>query len=416
LVKKGPGTLTLQSPVGQSNRINYSGDTLIQSGKLRLVDLSGGVGSFNSPLDVGPGAELEVSSSQTMATRWNFSRRLSGTGTLIKTGAGVWGLTNIISLGGQVEVRQGRLMSDGNASNWSGCTADATVMAGAELDMRADPMFLDALNGAGTVTNSFGGGGTDLLTLGVANGDGVFSGVLRATGDGALAENRGRVALLKTGSGSQAFTGAVQIYGPVTVTQGVMRVSGWMSNPLTATDIGPAAVFHLDGGIVTSQVARVRFGGLLHGCGILVANLINDGTVVLDCPSSGLQVTGNVTNNGRMRLINGNALSASGTFTNNGILDLITGAQALPANFVNNGTVLYSSSVLAVSPASVGGIFEVSIDSQPGHNYQLQRADGPSGPWSDTGAAQAGSAGRLAFTDPSSSPDEHHFYRFMVNP
>ena len=417
LTKRGPGRLVMQRPTGQAGRINYSGTTRLEEGTLRLVDLNGAGGvSFNSPLEVGTGTTLEIHSTQSLATRWNLTRPLSGPGTIVKTGAGVFGLTNVISPSGGIEVREGRLMCDFNASDWSGCTAQVTVSPGAEFDMRADPVTLGSLSGAGTVTNSFGGSGTDLLTLGAGNHDGVFSGILRATGDGASGENRGRVALRKTGGGTQAFSGGVQIFGPVTVTQGVLRVSGWVSNPATATDIGPAAALHLDGGAITTQVARVRADGLLHGCGRLAGDLVNDGTVVLDCPAGGLEVFGNVTNHGRMRLINGNALTATGTFTNNGILDLLTGPQTLPPNFVNNGIVVFASSLLALDPVTDTGAFRVSIDTQPGHDYQLLRAESPAGPWAAVGAARAGTGARLEFTDPNPGPELRWYYRFGVNP
>lgn len=417
LTKRGPGRLVFQRPTGQAARINYTGTTRLLEGTLRLVDLNGAGGvSFNSPLEVGAGTTLEIHSTQTMATKWLFTRPLSGPGTIIKTGSGVFGMTNVISPSGVIEVREGRLMSDNNASNWSASTAQLSVLAGAEFDMRADPVTLGCLNGAGTVTNTYGGGGTDLLTLGAGGHSGNFSGILRATGDGASGENRGRIAIRKTGAGTQQFSGGVQIFGPVTVAAGTLRVSGWMSTPTTDVDILAFSVFHLDGGSITNANTRVREDALLHGCGRLAGNLVNDGTVALDCPGSDLTVFGNVTNNGRMRLINGNAVTATGTFVNNGILDLITGDQTLPANFTNNGTVIFSSSVQAVNARDDAGAFTVSIDTQPGHNYQLQRADGPAGPWNDLGAAQAGTGTRLEFTDPNPAPESRRYYRFKVDP
>jgi hypothetical protein len=108
----------------------------------------------------------------------------------------------------------------------------------------------------------------------------------------------------------------------------------------------------------------------------------------------------------------------AGTFTNNGVLDLINGPQSLPANFVNNGTVLNSSSVqvqqLAMSGASS---FSLTIQGYAEHSYQLQRATSLTAPitWTNVGAAQIGTGVPLNFTD-AGAPVANGFYRVQVSP
>jgi autotransporter-associated beta strand protein len=415
LTKRGVGRLTFQRPPGQTARIYYTGTTRLEEGTLRLVDLGAG-NVFDSPLELFPGTTLEIHSTQPLAGKWLYSRPLTGAGRIVKTGPGVFGLTNVLSPSGEIEIQEGRLMSDNNNANWSGCTAQVTVWPGAEFDLRADPVTLGSLNGAGTVTNSYGGGGTDLLTLGAGDHSGAFSGILRATGDGGGGENRGRVALRKTGLGTQAFSGGVQIHGPVTVAGGTLRLSGWASHPLTDTEVLATGIYHLDGGTLTNATFRIRPDGLLHGCGTLVGHLANEGTVALDCPGSDLHVSGDFTNDGRVRLIHGNTLTVDGVFTNNGILDLITGDPTLPPNFVNNGVVLYRDSVQAIEAQEGGGAFQVSVDSQPGHHYQLLRANAPAGPWEEIGPARPGDGSRMVFIDPDPEPEPRRYYQFKVDP
>jgi hypothetical protein len=71
--------------------------------------------------------------------------------------------------------------------------------------------------------------------------------------------------------------------------------------------------------------------------------------------------------------------------------------------------------VLALLPSQLAGEFRVSIATQPGYHYQLQRTDSLSvAPWQDIGPAQPGTGDLLEFTDPE--PPAPSFYRFKVEP
>lgn len=249
-------------------------------------------------------------------------------------------------------------------------------------------------------------GGAVALTAGAGGAGTVYSGVLSGAG-----------ALVKSGAGTLQLSGASVHAGGTVVTQGVLRVSGSLSHASRPVEIGPAATLWLDAGTLTASNVAVRAAALLTGCGVINGDLVNEGTVAIDCPG-GLTVNGGVTNHGRMRFTGGLGISATGTFVNNGILDLITGSQAPIPGLVNHGTVLFADSVEAVYETGTAGTFSVSIASQPGHNYQLQRAASLEAPvtWADVGAAQAGTGGTLVFTDPAAGPDARGYYRFKVDP
>jgi len=99
------------------------------------------------------------------------------------------------------------------------------------------------------------------------------------------------------------------------------------------------------------------------------------------------------------------------------VLDLINGPQNLPANFVNNGTVLNASSVQVEQVSMNGSSFSLTIEGYAQHSYQLQRASSLAAPvtWTNVGAAQMGVGTVLTFTDSGASGTQG-FYQVQVSP
>ena len=128
-------------------------------------------------------------------------------------------------------------------------------------------------------------------------------------------------------------------------------------------------------------------------------------------------VAGPITNNGTVRLSGAATISSTGAFVNNGVLDLINGPSGLPANFVNNGTVLHSSSVQVQKTQISGGSFIVTVQGYQGHIYQLQRSDSLTAPsWTNVGASQTGAGIALTLTDSTVGGATREFYRIVVTP
>jgi hypothetical protein len=208
------------------------------------------------------------------------------------------------------------------------------------------------------------------------------------------------------------LSGASFYSGLTAVAAGTLLISG---NITTTNFIIVSNTATLDlPGTITANTVQINSGGTLTGCGAINGNLLNNGTVFADCGAP-LEISGNVTNNGTMQFLNGSGLAVAGTFVNNGLLDLLTGLQSLPANFINNGTVLLAANIVVSSAAKSGDTFTLTIQGYDGHTYQLQRSPTlNSANWQNVGPTQDGVGATLAFTDtPGGS---QNFYRILVSP
>jgi autotransporter-associated beta strand protein len=174
-------------------------------------------------------------------------------------------------------------------------------------------------------------------------------------------------------AGDNTYTGAT------TVTGGILEITGTIADS-TSASVSSGAVLYLEGGAMS--------------------------------------IAGSITNSGLVKLSGSATLSQTGTFTNSGVLDLINGPQSLPAGFVNNGTVLTSSSVQVQQLVMSGSNnFTLTIQGYAQHTYQLQRATSLVAPvtWTNVGAAQAGAGAPLNFTD-TGVPSAKGFYQVLVAP
>jgi len=153
-------------------------------------------------------------------------------------------------------------------------------------------------------------------------------------------------------------------------------------------------------------------GTLSSTSSVSVAN----GAVFYLAGGGSLSVAGSITNNGIFKIAGTPAFSFTGSFINNGVLDLINGPSTLPANFVNNGTVLVAGNVTVIHAGMTGTTFSLTVQGYAQHTYQLQRSGTLTGPaWTNIGAAQTGTGSTLAFTDPAAT-DAKEFYRVQVSP
>ena len=228
LVKSGSGTQTLAGGV-----ITHSGTTTVTGGTLVLANTT----AFNSPINNAATVEFNI----TAATNFGTGVSLSGAGTYNKTGSGLlrFSGSQAITASGRINILEGTLQNDSNVSSkWLNNTAGIQVAAGAILDLYADPVYLDALTGAGTVQNNYGNpsgtqsGATayyEKLVLGVGGGSGTFTGVIRNNSSGTTPANAtagGGIELEKTGAGTQILTGNNTYTGPTDILQGTLIING----------------------------------------------------------------------------------------------------------------------------------------------------------------------------------------------
>ena len=185
---------------------------------------------------------------------------------------------------------------------------------------------------------------------------------------------------------------------------GTLTISGTADTEFAGSFSGAGSIIKSGAGILT-----------LTGNSVIGGGFTNSGTTFI--LGGTLEAQGGVTNNGTLRLLAGASLGGSGPFVNNGLLDLMTGSQTLPANFVNNGSVLDRSAVKVNSVQFISASITIRITSYAGHNYQLQASDDPgSNSWGNLGAPQSGTGEELVFIDAAQPAVPRKFYRIAVSP
>ncbi|MEK0445813.1 MAG: hypothetical protein RLZZ399_1134 [Verrucomicrobiota bacterium] len=292
LEKVGAGTLTL------SGANTYTGGTTVSGGTL-LVSGATGISNLRTTAVVNSGATLQIDTASGVTATVGNNFTITGAGTVVKSGAGSWIVGAAaphvyfnLSPGGLIDV-QGGLVQTNNTANpgsFGSNQARVSVAAGAILDLFNENGQMDALTGSGTVRQGWSGAIT--LTLGVANGSGVFSGTLTQT--------QGSLAVVKTGSGTQTLLGNNGFSGALSVQGGTLSiasinnasVAGALGNSATAVSLGfagggngtllytgtsasstkPFAM--VTGGTGTFQVddagANLALSGLINGSGAMV--------------------------------------------------------------------------------------------------------------------------------------------------
>jgi autotransporter-associated beta strand protein len=229
-------------------------------------------------------------------------------------------------------------------------------------------MYLGSLSGGTNATFNGGSGGTVTYSMGALGLNSNFQGTIT-----------GNAAVTKTGIGTQILSGTCNYTKTTTVQAGVLEITGTIAGT-SAVSISNGAALSLQGG--------------------------------------SLSVIGNITNNGLFKIAGSPSLSLTGTFINQGVLDLINGPQTLPSIFVNNGVVLYPSSVqLTNLTFSNSNGTTLTMQGYAQHTYQLQKTTSVTAPvtWTNVGSAVTGTGGAIIFADPAASGSST-FYRVQVSP
>jgi autotransporter-associated beta strand protein len=221
----------------------------------------------------------------------------------------------------------------------------------------------------GGANGTLGGGSAGVVTysIGALGANSTFAGSVS-----------GKAAITKVGPGTQIISGPSPYTGATSVLDGILEITGTLSGTSSLTVAG-GAVFYLAGG--------------------------------------NLSVAGSITNNGIFKLSGTPSLALTGSFINNGVLDLINGPSTLPPDFVNNGVVLYASSVTVQQISISGTNVNLAIQSYLTHTYQLQRTNSLTNPaWTNIASPQTGNGSILNFTDLGGATGTQEFYRFQVSP
>lgn len=372
--------------------------------------------------------------------------QITGPGTLSKIGAGTVRLSNPNNTyGGGTIISAGALQFDSlGAVAGSGHNVKINAAGIAAAGYPIDQNFLSRIDPSSTGVIALAVNSDTLLDLGVSSLTNARFGATTSVVYGGALIPAGSVYHIGGAGGTLTFTRADALSGNASLEigpslsaagtvvlsnnntlTGAVSVSGCLLRIDASTlssgpiEVMSGATLDLSSGTINSTTVTIDPGGLLSGCGTINADVVNNGTVSVNC-SGALNLTGNVTNNGTMGAYSGSTIVATGSFVNNGILDLLTSPQTvLPPGFVNNGTVIDSSNVAIQSVSSTATTFTVTIRSFTGHSYQLQRTaflDPASVSWQNVGNARIGNTGEVFIFTDNNATGSQMFYRVLVSP
>ncbi len=367
-IKTGAGTQELAT----WNNQTWSGTTSVQGGTLRLILNHGATlpGAVTVDATGDPNATLDLAPAGTNVIA--LSGPVSGNGTVVKTGPGTASFFNsTVSLTGNILVQQGTLRNDGNLTDWSASSANLDVSSGATFDMRADSVRLNALTGAGLVTNSFGNGvGVfDTLTIGLNGASSHFSGNITDGGMGS-GDGKGGIGITKEGAGTQILSGNNTYSGITTIAAGTLQIGNGGTGGSLGT--GPVVdnaslVFNRSDDTVAS--GSISGTGTLtkQGNGVLTLNTANtyggSTTIAGGTVRLGASQTMNVASAIWLDAADGATVNVGGggvltSWTNKGSLG--AAADAIPVagqepTFVSSVTALNSNAAIRFDADATGG-------------------------------------------------------------
>ena len=276
--------------------------------------------TITSPVAMGGNQTWNVAGGQTMSVNGGVSDNgagnaltLTGSGMVSLGGATTYNGVTTINTNCSLQMSASNVLPNGTnaASNVGDITNNGT------LDLNGTAQAVNGLNGSGVVDNT--GGGAAILTIGVNNDGGTFTGFIQDTS--------GNLTLVKNGSGTEALKGTNTYSGgtivnsgfisfytpaafgsgpvtvnsgstilgagnfaftnPVTLNSGTMRVGGGASHTLTNTALVTVtgnSVIQADGGTVNINL----LGGLDMGSsGSTLTNSGSANTTIISGPLTG---------------------------------------------------------------------------------------------------------------------------------
>ncbi|SBS36322.1 Cadherin domain protein [Marinomonas spartinae] len=292
--KSGSGAVTL---TGENT---YTGNTIVSAGELVLNNSNGMALADTSAVALTGTGKLSLSSNETIGnlsgvsgTRVDlgantltvnqtnsssFAGVMSGTGGLIKTGAGTLALSGANTYTGDTTISSGEVFASGGSAIAD--NSAVTVAAGATFELSTSTSeTIGSIAGAGSIAAN---GGT--LTVGGDNTSTTFSGVFSAGSAGA--------ALAKVGSGTLTLSGNNTYSGNTTVSGGTLSLTGSLTNTSEvivnsgATLAGSGSVFSAN----STNTLTVNSGGFLA-----------PGVSGINSGAGGLTVNGNLVLNGTLK-------------------------------------------------------------------------------------------------------------------
>jgi autotransporter-associated beta strand protein len=218
LSKTGTGTLVIAAPDTSTGTFTVNGGTVQVAGN----------GLDSALIALYPNSVLEYTTS---SNTFEGASVYQGTGTLLINGTGkfIFGANgnDVVNLavGALVDVEGGAFTgSSSHGGIWTNNDASLNIAKNAAFDIveggTSDSMQIDALTGAGDFSGGYSAnpGGLTTATIGVAGGSGTFSGSI-------FDDIQAHFAIVKTGSGTETFSGANSYTGGTTVNAGALVIA-----------------------------------------------------------------------------------------------------------------------------------------------------------------------------------------------
>jgi len=254
------------------------------------------------------------------AANGTYAGVVSGAGTLVKTGAGTLTLSGANTYTGATQIDAGTL-----ALGTAGALADATAVTlagGATLQLAAADETVGSIAGSGAIAL-----GAFTLTSGGTGASTAFSGVISGTGG-----------LVKTGSGTLTLSGANTYSGGTTVSAGTLRGT-------STSLVGDIAN---DATLVFDQAGNGTYAGVISGTG----DVTKQGAGTLTLSGDNTHTGATTVAAGTLALGADDALSAASDLT----LQTAT-TLALDGHSVQVGSLAYHTAIIDYGTAAAANAF-----------------------------------------------------------
>ena len=204
------------------------------------------------------------------------------------------------------------------------------------------------------------------------------------------------------GTGNSGPGNLVTVAGALTVTNGGTGQIQLQHGQIT-----------LQQSVVMMDLLSISTGAAITGCGTMIGNINNSGTLAVTCPGGTLTLDGIVTNNASIVATNGADFEFLGPVVNNGTIDLVNGFGHFLGGFLNKGVYRDAGTVLATPALNFNGVgMVISFGSVSGKTYTVEYTDGltPTN-WAVLFGGIMGTGGTMQFTDTSAVGLTQRFYR-----
>lgn len=263
-----------------------------------------------------------------------LSGAISGSGGLTKTSTGTLILGSANSYTGNTVVSAG-ILQLGNAGAIPSGASAGNVTVNGTLSLQDLNVAINGLNGSGTVRKDAGAASTRTLTIGNNNASGSFSGVLTDTS--------GTLNVVKTGNGTQIFSGNNSYDGTNAILAGVLKAqhNNALGTVVGNTTVAGGASLQIDGSSLNVG-ENLILNGDGGGAGALV-NLVNNnnasGTITFASAGRINSDAGTFTLSGAT--MSGDFAKTFGGAGNITVSNIISGASA-PLTYDGSGTLTLS--------------------------------------------------------------------------